>query len=430
MSAATFYPYTEQSGAMNYESYTAAALITTSNNRVSIPFSATNLSRSGATLFRVDLYKKLNLDEEIEISNRRYAITKVVSDNSTYGHYRVSPITGLVAGDFIKVFFDSDETRVATVKISEVINVNTGRTSISSIKTEPGIDLRRAFILKNNDNIKFAKIPMQFDWSSPVQTILIDNSTTPAIIPLPAQIGELKGINDYKTTGNITLGGLTPLFGEILGDKNEYFMTYNVKTTIVSSLTAYSNSLEIYSGYPVIESESKIRNINGIDYRGNYFAFMSTPKIPEIEYAPGVDTSSVELLSPLVRFRGVSDSDGLKIQFVKAGSSSNSSPNPNAYSSLSDSDWNSSTTINSIINLIDGATDSTLYSNKTSLDPNTWYWWRIINYKRFNTLWNYVLETYVATEPASFSSGTYFKQGYAAGEILLKSPQLPSAPEI
>lgn len=419
MSAATFYPYSGQYGTNDYSAYTASALITTSNKRIDIPFSATSLSQSGVTALEVNLYRKLDAEEESEILSRRYAITKIISDNSLYGHYRVSPVSGLAVGDYIRVFLDNTEEVYSTVKITEIYTISTGITSINSIRTKPGVG-----IYDVNYNYTFQKIPVFFDWSSPIQTIVYDNSYS-GNFAFPA-LGALKDVNNYSMSGSITLGGLTPLFGEILLDRREYFLSYGVKTTVISSLTAYTTGFETYSGMPVVDNRNKDHDINGILYRGNYFAFMDTPNSPEIDTSP-ISSDTTVSIAPLIKFKGVGDSDKLKLQFFSAGTSSSANPTPNSYTLIPESSWTSNSIAVSEVDLIDGATDSTIYSNKTTLQPNSWYWWRVLNYKRFQTMWGYVLETYTASEPLSFSAGGYSVQATEQGEVL-STPTAPSSP--
>lgn len=527
-SSPLFYPYYGQYGTLDYVDYTSTSLIVTSQNTVSIPFSASNLSDSGYTQLVVELFKKAYDTVEHVDESRTYSILNVVNENNGYGTYKVSSTYQYEVGDWIKIkseylpyinslvnvsHIDSGTNQIRTspkigllqspsgsgneivdwnalsrsnvistlrllyndfnMKYVEIIGaieiiISYGQSRSVNLPNKELIDyvnslnlnqycyngvsqlinypdtilfgamltleyLRSSniwtinsnpvslFSMVSSDQLKatFNRVVDFFDWSNPSQMVVYDNVPENNIggnWNLPSINVTARTSNDFSTSGSVLIGGLNDLNSEILKDKEEYFMRFKAITHTpiefgdVDGLPVFS-----LSGGSLLESNYDIQYVNNIKYYGNYFIYMRTPNIPNMlespDYSGVTDNSSV-----IVKWNGVSDSNRMEIEFMEVTGGGQFS----SYTNIPDSAWTSSAfTINIPSRL--SVDDAYIYTVQTTLDPDTYYWWRVKNFRSKLNMFGLNLEYFTSTQPSLFLTGSFGDGGTNEGEIPTES---------
>jgi len=264
-----------------------------------------------------------------------------------------------------------------------------------------------------------------FDWNNPDQSIEITNltSTTMSGWSLPVMVTDLAGrkTNTYSITGTVSVGGLNSLYADILKDKEEYFLRYKATTHCPSGWTEQMTILPVFSGINLIEGEYDKTVYNGIRYYGNYFLYLNTPKEPNLTSYPEDSTATtLDSASVTVKWNGVSDATRLEVQFWNNGTSDASTLS--AYTQIADGNWATAITIN--VAARQNVADDYTYTQQTTLEPDTYYWWRVKNFRGKLNMFGHNLESYISTQPYAFKTGSFTDSGESRGEI----PSEPEAP--
>lgn len=291
-----------------------------------------------------------------------------------------------------------------------------------SLKTNP-LQLVE-MVAQNQTRATFKRVVNFFDWASPIQTVEIDNESGPTdswnfdYIDISS-----RGDNTDSLSGSVTIGGLTSLNSKILLDKNEYFIRYKVETSVPSGWTEFITGVTQYSGVNTIQNNYDLQVINDVNYYGYYFTFMETPNQPQLIVFPE-NTQEFNLDQPSVgiTWKGVKDSNKIQLQFLKSFQYEFDS-----YTGISSSAWTTSSAKTLDVQVMDSETDDYVYSIQVTLDPETCYWWRVLNYRNHLNLFGINLESYTSTEPYVFITGGYTETGIGEGEINI-TPVPPTLP--
>lgn len=264
-----------------------------------------------------------------------------------------------------------------------------------------------------------------FDWNDPDQSIEITNisANTMSGWTLPTMVTDLSGrkTNTYSITGTVSIGGLNDLYADILKDKEEYFLRYKATTHCPTGWTEQMINLPVFSGINLIEGEYDKTVYNGIRYYGNYFLYLNTPKEPNLTSYPEDSTATtLESASVTIKWNGVSDSNRLEVQFWNNGTSDASVLS--SYTQITSGNWATAITIN--VSARQNVADDYTYTQQTTLEPDTYYWWRVKNFRGKLNMFGHNLESYISTQPYAFKTGSFTDSGESRGEI----PSEPEAP--
>lgn len=282
-------------------------------------------------------------------------------------------------------------------------------------------------VAETQTRAKFKKIVSLFNWSSPESKTIISNasSATTGGWALPV-INSNRGANTLSLTGSIQLGGLNAYNAYALEDKSEYFWRYKVETAVSSAWTDVASGVSIVSGVNTIDSGYDLVVANNIPYYGRYFTFMLTPSEAEVTVFPSNQPSSPVVLptsSVLLKWKGIADSDHIEVQFHNTGTGT--TPTYSSSTAITSSHWETATTVQ--VQVKKNAGDDFVYALQTALDANTFYWWRINNFRSNLNIFGNNLETYTSTEAKIFKTGTFTDRGRRDGEIQVTASP-PSAP--
>lgn len=273
----------------------------------------------------------------------------------------------------------------------------------------------------------FRKVASLFDWTSPESVTVLSNesSATTGGWALPT-INAARGLNTLALTGTVQLGGLNAYNAYVLEDKSEYFWRYKAETAVSSAWTDVMSGVPVVSGVNTIDSGYDLVIANGIPYYGRYFTFMLTPSEAELTVFPAHNTAAPTVLSTssvLLKWKGVADSDHIEVQFHNNGTGS--SPTYSSSTAITSSHWETATTIQVQVNK--NAGDDFVYALQTALDSNTFYWWRVNNFKSHLNIFGNNLEAYTSTDAKIFKTGTFTDRGRRDGEVQATAVA-PSAP--
>ena len=509
-------------GSSSLTQFSQNMVVTTNDTTIAMPFSAKNISDSGFTEITFELFSKqeedfIVIDEDIE-----YSIFEILSETkSTVGHYKISSLSGLKNGIFIKVkseygnllnnivkivyvntfsneiktvpdigFYNTPLTTHGSLTWSEYIHsdffnfirsmkINHGYTYdqileilyhsvngtnlpknrytdltlieqvtnqsqetleasifvIQYLKTVQHITLNNNpskiinSMLNNNIGSTFNKAIVLFDWSNPDQIKIYNNDSGSSnydvndYFSLPQyNLSERSNINSATTSGYTFIGGTNELNSYIFKDKSEYFINSYVKTSVPVDFECDS-FVEEYDGASLLLSQDTFNSYNNIDYRGRYFVYIHTPKEPNIVSSPEnisedeTPASSITITttpSIILQWQGVGDSDRMEIRFVPVEYEDDTLLYLDSYSGLNFFTGDNLTIIN--IPSV-SSRDIHLYTSQISLIPDTYYWWRIINYRSKHSMFGFNINTYTATEPRIFKTGEFQEVGVSEGEI-------------
>jgi hypothetical protein len=300
----------------------------------------------------------------------------------------------------------------ASLIVLEFLNNN------RSYTFETNVGLLINMIILSRSSLTFKRIVNIFDWANPIQSIQysnyeIDNGDFD--LPVIDTNSRTSG-NTFSTTGTVTIGGFDYLNSDILKDKFEYFYRSRVMTHapkewgIVSGLVRFPIVL---SGGSLLDSGYELNNINNIKYYGRYFTFIKTPKVPicdllNLSNGVMIDNSSS------IRWNGVGDSDRLEIQYLSVYSSDTPY---DSYTAITESVWTatSATTIN--VPARKNVGDEYIYTIQTTLEPDTYYWWRLKNFRSKVSIFGHNQECFTSTIPEVFKTGNFVGSGRRDGEI-------------
>ena len=262
----------------------------------------------------------------------------------------------------------------------------------------------------------FKRVVDFFDWTAPIQQIEYSNyDISDGDFSLPIiDVESRSSGNLFSTSGNVRIGGLTSLNSDILVDKEEYF--YRNKC-ITHAPIEWGNVPGVDTFYPsggtLISSNYDVRTINNIRYYGRYFTFINTPKMP-ISSLQNITDNILADASVTAIWNGVGDSDRLELQYLKVYSSDTPYL---TYSSITESAWtgNSATTIP--IPAAKNVGDDYIYNIQTTLEGDTYYWWRVKNFRGKLNMFGHNLECFTSTKPYWFKTGTFVNIGGNDGEV-------------
>lgn len=300
------------------------------------------------------------------------------------------------------------------------------------VKREPSWNLSSpAIALINNVAANQTKATFQrvinfFNWKIPEQSLSWDNFLNiNEGWDFPTIDTEARGEdNNYSTTGFCSIGGLNYLNAPILQDGCEYFLRTRMLTHAPKSWGRVSGMLPfpiIESGGTILDSGYDLSYINDIKYYGRYFTFLLTPKVPNGSTYNVLQTGTFPLTSDAsvsVKWDGVGDSSRLEIQYLSTGTTA---PYVDAvadqhYVGITNEEWElSGITIN--IDARDGVGDDYIYTLQTTLEPDTYYWWRIKNFKSKINTFGHNLEYFTTNEPQIFLTGGFEGGGHHDGEV-------------
>ena len=180
------------------------------------------------------------------------------------------------------------------------------------------------------------------------------------------------------------------------------------------------------SGGTLIDSGYDLSYIKDIKYYGRYFMFMVTPKVPNTYLVNTSDTGDAPLTndaSVTIKWDGVGDSDRLEIDYLPTTGSSATDPYT-GYSAIPSSAWTTDG-FTLAVPARDGVGDDYIYTIQTSLEPDTYYWYRVKNYKSKVNTFGHNLEYFKTTEPEIFKTGGFSDGGAREGEV----SEVAEAPE-
>lgn len=414
-------PVSGQYGTLDYTNYTEDALVVTNQNSFPITFSAYNLSDSGYTKLELDLFRKYSDDSVVVDETTTYSILSVDHEEQSHGIYRVSSLENIDTFDYISV--ESD-----TIKNVQITYMDTGT---SQIRTSPKIGL-----LGLDTNATFKRIVNFFNWAAPIQSVVYTNYPTgyTGDFSLPTiNTNSRTSANTYSTTGTVYVGGLDYLNSEILIDKTEYFYRTRAITHAPKEWGTIAGMIKfpiLASGGTLLDSGYDLSYINDIKYYGRYFMFMKTPKVPisslvgatNVASTTGTPEYSQTLdASVSARWNGVSDSNRMELQYLK-------SPSITAYTSytqISSSSWESSSAVTINVPARNSIGDDYIYTIQTTLEPDTYYWWRVKNFRSKINMFGHNLEYFTGTEPKMLHTGGFAGGGRREGEVPVE-PTIPT----
>jgi len=238
--------------------------------------------------------------------------------------------------------------------------------------------------------------------------------------------------NTYSMTGTVSYGGTNQLNANVLNDKSEYFHRYRTLTHTpiswgqIHGLFSVPQSL---GGGSLLDSGYELEYFNDVKYYGNYFMYMLTPKVPVASILGlNPDGEAVDA-SITASWNGVGDSDRLELQYLTA---SNATSPYSTYEDITEADWYSSTTIN--VSTMNNIGDDYIYTIQTTLEPDTYYWWRVKNFRNKINMFGHNLERFTSTQPEVFQTGSFAGGGDNSGEIpeepIIPDPDIPIPKEM
>ena len=410
-------PISGQYGSSSYVTYDENSLVVSNQKTFDVVFSASNLSDSGYTRFEFDLFKKISdnslmVDEEIT-----YSIISTIQETDSYGSYKVSKLSNIDVYDYISV-----DTDFVNNKLVQVTFLDTGT---SQMRTSPSIGIN------NQKNIvEFKRVINFFNWSDPIQSKQYANySTTDGDFNLPTiDTNSRSSSNAFSTTGTVTFGGLNYLNSDILVDRNEYFYRHRAITHApkewgdVFGLPLFPIRT---SGGTLLDSGYDINYINGIKYYGRYFMYMITPKVAIASLQNSVDGDFSPVTndaSVILNWNGVGDSNRLEIQYLPV---EDYDTPYDSYTGISESSWTGTNISTVNVNSRENVGDDYIYTVQTTLEPDTYYWWRVKNFKSKINMFGYNLEYFTSTEPQLLKTGGFAGGGKNEGEIPIE-PETPT----
>lgn len=290
-------------------------------------------------------------------------------------------------------------------------------------------------VAHNQTKATFQRIINFFNWKIPEQTMNYANYilTGHSNWNFPTINTEQRSeLNDYSLTGTVTVGGLNYLNAPILQDKQEYFLRTRIVTHAPKSWGYTSGVLffpVVESGGTLIDSGYDLSYINNIKYYGRYFTYMTTPKVPNADVQNTSDTGTWPLSSDAsisVKWDGVGDSDRIEVQYLATGTTAPPSTaiTDKHYTGITSEEWEGSGLTISV-QARDGVGDDYIYTLQTTLEPDTYYWWRVKNFKSKVNTFGHNLEYFTTNEPQVFLTGGFAGGGTHEGEV----QQTAEAPE-
>lgn len=508
-------------GSLDYVNYNSNSLIVSNKKTVDIPFTAYNLSDSGYTILKFELFRKQYGNSVILNEDIDYRILSIEYENDRFGTYTVSTLDNVSVNDYISVssnylpyinqivlvtHIDTGSSQIRTspsigliniplytndlslnwkefqdigaldrlswisktVSIQNMIKVLFGLSNGFSIyDSSVGLNLEDSslylfswfenksinilysaililyfvssnekYTLSTKDSIlisalildktkpSFKRVVDFFNWNDPVQTLYYSNYDLYGddVFNLPPINPDLRTTNSFSTSGNVTIGGLNELNSDILVDKEEYFYRYKCETHVpidwgnVDGLKTFTAS-----GGSIIESDYDIRRINNITYYGRYFTFIRTPKMPNASLLNVVDNVLADASVTSI-WNGVGDSDRLELQFLEVYSSNTPY---SAYTEIPESAWTTTSGTIIPIQARKNIGDDYIYNVQTTLNGDTYYWWRVKNFRGKLNMFNNNLECSTTSKPTWFKTGEFVNIGGNEGEI----PEEPIPPK-
>ncbi len=179
------------------------------------------------------------------------------------------------------------------------------------------------------------------------------------------------------------------------------------------------------SGGTLLDSGYDINYINGIKYYGRYFMYMITPKVAIASLQNSVDGDFSPVTndaSVILNWNGVGDSNRLEIQYLPV--EDHNTPY-DSYTGISESSWTGTNISTVNVNSRENVGDDYIYTVQTTLEPDTYYWWRVKNFKSKINMFGYNLEYFTSTEPQLLKTGGFAGGGKNEGEIPIE-PETPT----
>jgi len=120
-------------GSDNLTEYSDQLIISSNESSIQLPFSATNISESGYTEIKLELFEQSG--SSLIFSEEEYSILNVIAEYDDFGVYKLSYVSNLENGDYININSSYVPYLNQTVKIESVNYSN------NEIKTYPKIGL-------------------------------------------------------------------------------------------------------------------------------------------------------------------------------------------------------------------------------------------------------------------------------------------------
>ena len=148
---------------------------------------------------------------------------------------------------------------------------------------------------------------------------------------------------------------------------------------------------------------------------------MTTPKVPTADVQNAGTTgvwATTSDASVSVKWDGVGDSNRLEIQYLSTGTTAPPSDARTSqhYLDITDDEWNE-TGLTISVPARDGVGDDYIYTLQTTLEPDTYYWWRVKNFKSKVNTFGHNLEYFTSNEPNIFLTGSFAGGGSHDGEV-------------
>ena len=133
------------------------------------------------------------------------------------------------------------------------------------------------------------------------------------------------------------------------------------------------------------------------------------------------DITTTETSSVIISWNGVGDSNRMELVFLPTGYTDAYTVNPTDYEGL---DFDDDSTIIEVPARTNVG-DNYVYTIQSNLEPDTYYWWKIRNYRNKMSMFGFNIEVFSSSEPRIFKTGSYSDDGAGEGEI----PEDPTPPK-
>lgn len=98
-----------------------------------------------------------------------------------------------------------------------------------------------------------------------------------------------------------------------------------------------------------------------------------------------------------------------------------------SYTQISESSWSSTSAITISVPSRVGIGDDYIYTIQTTLEPDTYYWWRVKNFRNKINMFGHNLEYFTSTEPKLLLTGGFAGSGRGSGEVPVEpTPPTPT----
>lgn len=397
-----------KTGTTQFYEYNDNMISTSFDNKLLLGFTGNNFVSIGSmsgVVIRFELFKKLD-DEQTKSKSKKYNIRKVAYENHflNCGRYYIDDVADLRSDDYFMVgdlshkIINMDKLR-KFVDVKPMLNVGIHKSDYPVIRSAN-----------------------YFDWNNPIQTLIYSNISG---ITNSTSIG----VDFSVYSGYVKFGGKDEIYNkEILVDKNEYCVRYRAEQQY--SGTNYNTTISYLDNAVQMACQEYVKTeFYGDTYYGNYFMFLIEPKQPNLVEYPEHNISDVNMSASsntvLFKWNGTDDADKIELQFMPSGGGDSPTiSNRDIIDQMFISGNTNIFTMNyNVPNKSKG--DASFYHTiQITVDPSTWYWWRIKNMRGKTNIFGRESLAYVATTSYCFKSGPG-SRGVEQGQInpLPRSPR-------